>query len=302
MRIQNNLTTNPYNSRQKAKTPSSPSFLGPRLPEQSYKAFLEWAEQTAFCNKIPDILIPDNIAGTGKWHNCYQLPHNNTFLLKVDKKPQRNILNHSPILMFEDLCPERNIGQAIATLQHCTYGNIQVLIKQEGEPNGIKNWTQVNVHTFSKEHVPEFISQLKKVADVKETAYNLLTEEIILITEKGLEFDFYNPQNILVDGNKALNLVDVGNRHPITFEIIPSCVLHSLTDEFNFAKAYKVANKKQKQAIKAYAEIIKSKIREAAQKNYIANFESCFEEFLTKAGFPTTRHKEAREIIGDFSF
>lgn len=306
MRIQNNLPTNPYNSRQKAKTPNSPSFLGPRLPQQSFDKLDAWVQKKKLCRNIPDLLLPQYFIGGGRESKVYRLNEHPFFLLKVAHDAEYNINYTNHVMPLPDTFPSYNFGQAIAILQN-NYGKyIQVILKQEGPPNGIKDWlTTLRLNVFPRQYVPEFISQLKKVANMPPKAYDLLTEEVKIITDKVPAPDFYNPQNILVDERKQVfNLVDIkinegSYKHYLQF--IPSCLLYSLIDEMNFFKVLNSANMEQQQEILTYARIIKLKIQQAAKNNSLNNDEIAFENVL----YPSScaeRHQKAKSLLGKFSF
>ncbi len=306
MRIQNNLPTNPYTSGQKAKAPSSPNFSGARLPEQTFEAFKQWAEKTNFINKVPEILCTSNISGEGTHNIIYKIPDNDTFLLRRMRSRIPNRAGTTGILQLPDVFPNNNFGQAIADLGNICRENIQVIIKQNGQPNGIKNWLQINFRKLLPQNILEFIAQLKRVAIVKENAYDVLTKEVKIVTNQGLNFDFGNPQNVLVYEDEALNIVDIDlrNKHLTgnCEEFIPTSLIHSLIDEFHFPQIYQSANQEQRSELKTYAEVIKTKIELSAKKNAIPNNESAFYRYLSEEDIPATLHQKTQQIIGNFSF
>lgn len=159
-------------------------------------------------------------------------------------------------------------------------GNIQVIIKQEGTPNGIKNWVSSRfTHSFSEKNTSEFITKLEEVSGFSQEAYNLLIEELKLIRQKGKHFDNLNPQNILLDNkNNTFNIIDIENSPIFSDFLIPIRILSSLMDGFNFLKAYQLANKSQKeQIIKAEIEIRK-KIKLASKHNSLTYDERKFDD------------------------
>lgn len=306
MRIQRNLPTTQYKLTPKTKTHNSPSFLGARLPEQTFEAFTKWAEITNFVNKIPEILRTSNIVGEGTRHIIYKIPDNDTFLLRRMRSRIPNIAGNTAILQLTDVFPNNNFGQAIASLGNIVRENIQVIIKQDGKPNGISNWLQINFRKLLPQNILEFITQLKRVSIVRENAYDVLTKEVMAITNKGLNFDFSNPQNVLVHEDEALNLVDIDlRREPSTgncAEFIPTSLVHSLIDEIHFPQVYQSANTEQRNELKTYAGAIKSKIERSAKKNAIHNNEKAFYRYLSEEDIPITLHQRTQQIIGDFSF
>ncbi len=301
MKIQNNLNTNQYSPRQKVKTQNSPSFSGARLPQQTFDNLAEWINRTGFVDKIMQIISPTNLRGEGLDSKVYKLNKNPWFLLRIPKKLPLGIIGNEQLKLLPDIFPNHNFGQVVATLGR----NIQIVIKQKGTPNGIKNWLQLyRLLEFPKEKVPEFIFQLQKVSNVKQKAYNLLLKEVEFISYSERLFDFHNPQNILVYKTKAFNLVDIERKLSTKkySKFIPSCVLHSLIDESNFLKAYTTANIEQRSEMQVYVEIIKSKIKKAAKKNYLSNNEHSFKNFLLDKYDSTDTYEKTRQILGDFSF
>ncbi len=306
MRIQNNLPTNPYTSGQKAKAPISPNFSGARLPQQSLDKLEAWFKKKSPRLDIPALLSPKYSIGRGRDGEVYRLNQHPFFLLKVfhDDCYKTNCSNQ--IMPLANTFPEYNFGQAIAILQNNCGKYIQVILKQEGKPNGIQNWSIIRrLNIFPKANIPEFISQLKKVKNMPQEAYNLLTAELKIIIDKVQVFDFYNPQNILIHEKKQVfNPVDTEIR--ATYDrnyskCIPSCLLYSLIDEMNFLKVLNSANIKQKQELLTYVQIIKSKVEKAAQNNSIRNDESSFENILNPASF-IVPHQKIKALIEDFSF
>jgi len=243
------------------------------LPHQSYEAFEKWAEETDFLRKVPSVIIYDNIAGTGRRHNVFKIPGNDTFLLRTKKHEFYRI---KEIKKSEDLFPENNLGQEIATMGRV----LQIIIKQDGTPNGIKDWYEF-LYQFDENHLPEFIEKIQKIPKMEQKAFNELAEEISLIHDKGERFDYVNPANILIDEKKqAFNIVDVSDENYFEEGSIPIMMLYSLIDETNFLTAYNMADNIQRRIIIEAEQQIREKIKIAAKHNSIKFDENVFDNLL----------------------
>lgn len=299
MIIQNhnkNIYPNNFSLDAKVKTPKGPNFSGPRLAHQSFENFEKFAKNTNFLDSIENILVKENYIGEGATHTVYKIPNNDTFLIRI---PFSEVFKKKASLKkSKDTFQNNNLGQKIATIGK----NIEIIIKQTGEPNGIKKWLKVfELNKFPEEELPEFIENLKKNSQMEEKAYNTLAEEIKLVKKKGKSFDFFNPQNILRDKDKqSFNLVDIGDEFYFKKRVAISsydCILYSLLDENNFTKAYDLANDTQKKEMQNYGHEIKEKVKIASNKNSLSK-----NNFLFKASLLLGDWAESSNSLGEHIF
>jgi hypothetical protein len=269
MIIQNNLYTNPYNIRAKAKTQNSLNFSGPRLPNQTFEAFQSWAEKTDFLSSIQNIFEKKNFMDAGSQNYIYKIPNNDTFLLRVSQKISLPKLLSEKLSIKKSIDPFRqnNFGQEIALVGD----NISVIIKQTGRPNGMKKWVKsYTKNLFSKKDIPEFIENLELVAKMDQNAYNTLAKELQLLFRKKYSFDHINPRNILIDEKMQIfNIVDIAPFkklfHKISKGNSSNYILMTLMDQRQILKAFDLSNKKQKIKIKLAAKQIKNKTKIASK-------------------------------------
>jgi hypothetical protein len=304
MRIQK-INSNQYNSKFIPKNFNKQKFLGLRLPNQTFEAFSKWAEKTDFVSKVPEIIRCENVVGEGLQNKIYEIGQNIPFLLRVFKGYSTQLYT-KPIMKSFDYFSKYNIGQTIALVRNDLKLKTSIILKQNGTPNGIQNWRQIfSEDNFSKSNVPEFISKLQDVVDMPQSAYDELLKEVKLIAEKKFYFDFFNPQNVLLDKeNKAFNLVDIENLGAgNNLSTIPSAILYSLVDEFNFTNAYNFATHEKKEQMLVYAMAIKLKIKKSAQKHFIANNPKIFEmnRIFYYDSLKLERLQDAKKILGNFS-
>ena len=252
---------NGYSSGQKNKAQNSPNFSGPRLPHQTFEEFQKFAKETDFLNNLRNIFTDKNLLGKGVTAKVYNIPNNDTFLVKIPKD-RNEATTKLQIIKATDPFLQNNLGQVIANIGD---NFTQILIKQSGEPNGIKDWLTVfKKSTFPKAYLPEFIEKLKTVEGMEQKAYNTLAEEICLLNASDYYFDHINPQNILLDKDAQLfNIIDIGKGTKIDYCNINGFMKFSLMDERNFHKALNASDKTQKNEIVLLKDQIKAKIKTA---------------------------------------
>lgn len=258
-----NIYPNGYSLGQKVKGHNNLNFSGPRFSHQSFETFEKFAKETGFINNILATFKPENFVDAGGKNNVYSIPGNDDFLIRVSKKiliPTKRL----ELKKLEDPFPDKNLGQKIASLSK----NISVILKQSGKANGITDWHKVK---FKKEHLPEFITSLKSVANMPQTAFNDMAEEIKFLQAKQHLFD-HNPRNILIDEKKqAFNLVDIEPcpKRKLIRKIIlnrsSNYMLFGLIDQRNLLTAYGLADKDQQNQIQIYAKEVYKKTRIATK-------------------------------------
>jgi len=244
------------------------NFAGKRLPHQSFEEFVKFAHQTDLLSHVADIFQPNNFVAAGKVNRVYRIPKNDDFLVRVLRNIsiEKELSAPLDIKKYKDIFPLNNLGQKIATIGQ----GISVIIKQQGEVLGIKKWYETNDNKlFHPEYLPEFLHKLNMVSALNQGAYDTMAQEVKLIGAKKHFFDYYTPQNVLVDTkNQAINIVDVepqSRSHWLFPAITSRAILASFLDKNNFLMAYNLADDVQKAKMKNCAKTVRDKVKIAAK-------------------------------------
>lgn len=247
--------------------PNKVSFGGPRLPNQTFETFEALAKRTKFLSHAKDIIADTaNYLDEGMYNVVFKIPDIEGFLIRIKKENMPSLKFYPSMQKSVDDFPSINIGQKVAELGE----GISVVIKQNGTIHGIRTWYKVREGLKPvEESLVEYMSKLRKLASLDQSAFNEFAEEVRIIRKAGYNFDFYNPKNILVDDK--INIVDIekdGLQKHLKF-LSKEFLLFSLVDKINILKFYKAANPAQKAEIKELVDIIKTKTFKAAQKQSI---------------------------------
>ncbi len=231
--------------------------------DNSFKAFKTWAEETDFYSKALNIIdFTGEILGSGFEGTTYEIPDNDNWVIKEEKRSASiPVKTDSPqITEIPDLTPNLNLGQMIAhvIVPSTPYSSRRffILKKQKGETYGVSYDKRNQV---SESNINTHLKSLKLLSSFPIDSFKEVVEEVVQANKAGLKFDFYNPNNIMIDEeNKKINFVDVdkGSIHPLKNQLAD--ILFSLLDgEFakNFNK-YCNSNTKKNEARKYSYEII----------------------------------------------
>lgn len=275
---------------------NKPAFKGVRLAHQNFEEFEKFAKQTDILNNLPNITQPWNYIGEGRSHIVYAIPGNNVFLLRINKKHFDDIHKKNPLTKSQNPFPEINIGQKVGQIGQY----IQVIIKQKGFSNGLPNRMYLDSYKPTPQQmVPLYIENLKTVANIPQKAYNNLAEEIKTVTKKKHFFDFYNPNNILIDKQKQeFNLVDVEPcvtkiRNYINFCSSKNLFL-SLIDNYFMPNVYESASKEEQKMIKELCKTIKTKTESTPMKKNSLLF--TIKQLFDKYQYKNSAHDKYQQV------
>lgn len=193
--------------------------------EYSYEAFKDWATSTSFMdNAIKIINSPKRVLGSGFEGTTYEIPSNDTWVIKqyrIRQTPQQNS-NEPSIEKCYDKSPSLNVGQKIAKVVIPELDNdsnvLYILKKQKGTSYGISFFDRDEI---TEKNIKRHISSLQTVADFPVETYKQLIMDIIEANDKGYRFDYLNPNNIMIDTEEQrINFVDVNdnNNEPETYQ------------------------------------------------------------------------------------
>ncbi|MDD3419417.1 MAG: hypothetical protein PHE78_02325 [Candidatus Gastranaerophilales bacterium] len=238
------------------------------MAHQNFEEFEKFAKKTDILNNLPNIAQPWNYIGEGRHNIVYSIPGNDVFLLRINKKHLDSLRQKNPLTKSENPFPEINIGQKVGQIGK----HIQVIIKQNGFSNGIPSRMFLDSYKPTpQEIVPWYIENLKAIANMPQKAYNNLAKEIKTVTKKKYFFDFYNPNNILIDEKKQeFNLVDIEPCVTKIRDYINFCskkhLFLSLIDNYFMPNVYKSASKEDKKSIRELCKTIKAKTEATPMK------------------------------------
>lgn len=162
--------------------------------------FNDWLKsQTQTPKEVAQKTIENEVVlGEGTENIVYQIPNNDSFVLRVPKTGFRG----DNLRLVDDEFEDINIGQTIATI-----GNSQVRKKQLGEPAGVLFKDRVEKSGY--ENIFSYRKHVYQAAQMPQESYDELAKTLKLLNDKGYAFDMYNPNNILIDSkNKKFNIVD----------------------------------------------------------------------------------------------
>lgn len=197
---------------------TSPSFKSNiELDDQSYNAFVSWANSTDFLNSISNDIqnLKGQLIGEGAEGYIYEVPGTDSWVLKEAKNTF--LLSYTEKKATtepaRDIIPSMNIGQKIGRI-FVPYNENQaqvfdIMKKQTGIPLGIGNEyrgipTEKSINTHLK--------TLKILSEAPQSTYDKLISDIKQVHKEGYLFDSYNPNNFLYNqARQSINFVDIGN-------------------------------------------------------------------------------------------
>ncbi len=163
----------------------------------------------AGCDKdrLLEICKPENLIGRGGNADVYNIPGVDRYVLRVNRSKKKEETN-GEISKIVDAFPEFNIGQAVAEIQEC---GMSFLRRQDGIPASVpcgelRRDGGEEADSIYQEH-------LKNVAEMPQEAFDEFAHLLIVINDRGYQFDPSKVNNVLVDAeNERFNLVDVNKR------------------------------------------------------------------------------------------
>ncbi len=246
------------------------SFKGSKN-DDSFQEFVKWAEKTDFLSNADNIIDKTGrILGSGFEGITIEIPNNDKWVIKVMKRS--NLIQQgcekATICEVPDKLPDLNIGQIIAyvtmPISNTLSRRFYIPRKQKGESYGINNTPP---QKLNKKNIDTHISSLKKMAQFPLEAYKQMIRDIMQANDAGYIFDFYNPNNIMLDDeNKRINFVDVDPACKESVNYQFSDILYALLDgDFGITFLNSNEDKDLIGQAKKYSDIIKEKFEKAIQ-------------------------------------
>lgn len=246
------------------------SFKGNKN-DDSFQAFVKWAEETDFLSNADNIIErTGRILGGGFEGITIEIPNNDKWVIKVMKRSNfiQQKCEKAAICEVPDKLPDLNIGQMIAyvtmPISNTSSRRFYILRKQKGDSYGINNTPP---QELNKNNIAAHISSLKKMAEYPFDAYRQMIRDIISVNDAGYVFDFYNPNNIMLDDeNKRINFVDVDPacNEKVSYQF--SDILYALLDgDFGVSFLNSNQDKDLIEQANKYSDIIKEKFDKAIQ-------------------------------------
>ena len=211
------------------------SFRAKSLPNDTFEKsssplkdneFIKWAKENNFLScGIKASLVDENLLGKGFSHSVYKIPNNDDYVLRVSRNyfdPKEVDFSQYKIKDTEDKSLKSNFGQEVAKIEADDFRmpSISVLRKQTGTSNGNPPPSAIHYENGElregelryeaierKEH---YANSLQFLADAPIEAYDSLMDKFSELDEAGYKFDYYNPNNFLLDKEKGtIEIIDL---------------------------------------------------------------------------------------------
>ncbi len=187
--------------------------------------FINWANSVDFVNTIlKDSICDKNLIGKGFSHSVYKISSNDDYLIRVSNNALKDELTGDgfEIIDAEDRNLKGNFGQCVAKLvnQDLQKRTIEVMLKQNGIANG--NPPPSTIYYESGELKPNevpyedyerkyhFAKCIEILANMPQETFDKLVEELDIAGYAGYKFDYYNPNNFLLDENgNIISIIDL---------------------------------------------------------------------------------------------
>lgn len=192
---------------------------------QEMGEFTKWAKQTDFLPQgLKNTLREENLLGKGFSNQVYKIDGNDDYVIRLRRSSADEVFNFSQYKIedTEDKKLKGNYGQEVALIKSDDYKlpQIQVLKMQKGITNGnpppaaiyeengeLRAGESAYEDRGRKEH---YAQCLQILADMPQEAYEQLLSNVAEIGEAGYKFDYYNPNNFLLDEeNQQINMIDL---------------------------------------------------------------------------------------------
>jgi len=256
-------------------------------------------------------MIEENLLGEGHDKKVYKIPKMKDYVIAQLKKiyPHRDAAKIYPITPINDILPNVNFGQAVAT----DNGGLLILKKVSGEEHSLKFWSNKYLaKLFTGEDITEADAKifLKKIASLKnmnQGAYDDFAQKLQVLNETKIRIDTINPNNLLVDtGKPEINLVDVDFDKEV-FECLTqpyngiSDMYSLLLDSLMFGMHYDKLCAKDKCKLLKNVQIIIKKCRNAGKKvGLVENIENSKNFLKELDGRIYKRRNKSPEFIPNY--
>ena len=155
-------------------------------------------DESELKNFIDHTITESNYIGSGTVQQAYKIQGNNDFIIKI---PNDDEIKIQKFKTTEDEFKGLNLGQQVASI-----GNVKICKRQTGTECSIPYKNKISPDANLKEI---YIKHLRRTQGMPQKSYDELAELFALLNSKEKFFDYYNPNNLLVDTNtKKFNMVD----------------------------------------------------------------------------------------------
>lgn len=215
---------------------------------QGTNEFIKWAKDSDFIPfGLAQTLSEENKIGNGFTNTVYDIPSNRGYVLRLSNIDGGENLDEIDFGSYriqdcEDSDLQGNFGQAVARLISDNPKNptFEILKRQEGitnanPPTSVVYIKDVGLKTGelpyeAQERKEHYAKCLQILADMPQEAYDRLISEFSQLDKAGYRFDYYNPNNFLLDAqNDRINIIDI-EKAPSGFKNDLGNALWALTD------------------------------------------------------------------------
>ena len=205
--------------------------------------------------------------GEGRESMVYNIPNIDGYCIKIKKDAKLGLFKETkPLQETKNDFYGFNFGQPIADNGE----GISILLKTKGESYGLKDWYQC--YAMKKKptqaELDKYVNEdMARLSEFPQSSYDDFMKRVSLIKNVSRRhFDFFNPNNFIIDyKNKRINVVYVGKRTHIDFEILPMEAGLCDRESMNLASPETMIN------FEKYAKIITEKCTLAREK-YLNSF------------------------------
>lgn len=208
-----------------------------------------------------------NSIGEGRESIVYDIPNIDDYCIKIKKDAKLGLFKKTkPLQETKNDFYGLNFGQPIADNGE----GISILLKTKGETYGIKDWIKCysSQKTPTQAELDKYVNEdLARLSEFPQSSFDDFMKRVSLIKNVSRRhLDFFNPNNFIIDyKNKKINVVDVGRKTSIDFDILP--MEAGLCDRVSMH----LASPETMVAFEKYAKIITEKC-ELARKKYLNSF------------------------------
>ena len=208
-----------------------------------------------------------NSIGEGRESIVYDIPNIDDYCIKIKKDAKLGLFKKTkPLQETKNDFYGLNFGQPIADNGE----GISILLKTKGETYGIKDWIKCysSQKTPTQAELDKYVNEdMARLSEFPQSSFDDFMKRVSLIKNVSRRhLDFFNPNNFIIDyKNKKINVVDVGRKTSIDFDILP--MEAGLCDR----ESMHLASPETMVAFEKYAKIITEKC-ELARKKYLNSF------------------------------
>lgn len=282
-----------------------------KLSFNHFKKNFEKRYHEHFRDVASSIMIEKNLLGEGHDKKVYKIPKMKDYVIAQLKKvyPNRDNSKIYPITPVNDIFPNINFGQAVAT----DNGGLLILKKVRGEEHSLKFWSDKYLaKLFTGKEIPEteakiFLNKIDYLKKMPQDVYNKFAEKLQILNESNIRIDTINPNNLLISKkHPEINLVDVDFDKEV-FECLTkpyngiSDMYSLLLDSLMFGMHYDKLSPKNRNKLLKNAQIIIKKCRNAGKKvGLVENIENSKNFLKELDGRIYKRRNKSPEFIPNY--